>query len=198
MTTHPPGTRGDGWMEGFLARQRARKADSLLPDELRGGHLVDVGCGSHPLFLLSARFARKTGLDQLATDGPTGDVALLRFDAEAGMPLPFPDHSLDAVTLLAVAEHLRPETLARLLADVRRALAPAGMLVLTTPASWTGPVLAALSAIGALSREEIGEHKRLYRRREIVELLVRAGFARDRVESGSFECGVNLWARARA
>lgn len=185
-------------MEGFLARKRAQRADRLIMERLRNGHIVDIGCGSHPTFLLATRFDRKTGLDQLADGTTIENIPILRYDAESGEPLPVADGSAHAVTLLAVAEHLQPGTLVRLLADIRRILAPGGILVLTTPASWTGSILAFLSAIGALSREEIGEHKQLYRRQEIVSLLAQAGFAEDRIESGSFEGGVNLWARARA
>ena len=61
-------TRGYGLLEGFLAQQRSRVADALIPASLRTGRLLDIGCGAYPLFLAQTSFARKFGLDkQVAT-----------------------------------------------------------------------------------------------------------------------------------
>jgi len=62
-------TRGNGRLEGFLARHRARMANRLIPDELRGGTIVDIGCGSYPYFLSTVDFARRIGLDRFVSAG---------------------------------------------------------------------------------------------------------------------------------
>src|SRR5947207_9067695 len=58
-------TRGDGFLEEFLARQRSRQANSLIPESARKGRVLDIGCGLHPLFLLTTRFAERFGLDRV-------------------------------------------------------------------------------------------------------------------------------------
>src|SRR5690606_34728965 len=62
-------TRGKGRLEAFLARHRAQMANRLIPDELRGGTIVDIGCGSYPYFLSTVDFARRVGLDRFVSAG---------------------------------------------------------------------------------------------------------------------------------
>lgn len=62
-------TRGKGRLEAFLARHRAQMANRLIPDELRGGTIVDIGCGSYPYFLSTVDFARRIGLDRFVSAG---------------------------------------------------------------------------------------------------------------------------------
>src|SRR2546423_15607544 len=57
-------TRGHGLLEGFLARQRVRRANSLIPESARAGRVLDIGCGTYPLFLLSTAFHERYGLDR--------------------------------------------------------------------------------------------------------------------------------------
>ena len=195
-------TRGHGLLEGFLARKRAAKANALIPPELRGGTLVDVGCGTSPTFLLSTTAGRRIGLDKLVTEeqaralAPRG-VELIAYDSERDPRLPFDDASADVVTMLAVFEHIDPPRLRLLLAEIRRALRPGGAYVLTTPASWTGWILESFTRMGLLSQEEIHEHKDLYSKARIRAMLAEAGFRPEDISCGSFECGVNLWTVAR-
>ena len=193
-------TRGHGLLEGFLARRRAAMARKLLAGVRRDGHLLDVGCGTHPLFLLGSDFRQRTGLDRVLPEnasGPPG-VTLIRHDLEADPSLPFDAASFDAVTMLAVFEHIHPASLTPLLADIRRVLRPGGILVLTTPASWTDPLLRVLAALRLVSHEEIDEHSETYDHRGIRQRLLDAGFAPDRLRLGSFELAMNLWATAVA
>jgi len=64
-------TRGKGLLEPFLARMRAKTANGLIPDELRSGRILDIGCGSYPYFLSHTAFEEKHALDQL---GPADGV----------------------------------------------------------------------------------------------------------------------------
>src|SRR5690606_16441534 len=132
-------TRGNGRIEGFLARHRARMADRLIPDELRSGTIVDIGCGSYPYFLSTTDFAHRYGLDRVAAGDPAGAAAgatwavapgvvaeapgaappsrapdgitLIRHDLDERAALPFDDASVDVVTMLAVFEHLDHDVL---------------------------------------------------------------------------------------
>ena len=58
-------TRGHGLLEPFLARQRAKIANRLIPHELRLGRILDIGCGTFPYFLAHTEFEKKFAIDQL-------------------------------------------------------------------------------------------------------------------------------------
>lgn len=189
-------TRGFGLLEPFLARRRAARADALIPEELREGTIVDIGCGVPPSFLERTRFARKIGIDLRGGASPEG-VTVLRHDVRAGDPLPVADATADVVTSLAMIEHLSESDALRMLEDARRVLRPGGMLVLTTPAPWAGPLLRALAALRVVSREEIDDHRSSFGRAGLSALLVRAGYGSGEIRSGRFQLGANVWATAR-
>ena len=199
MMGAPRVTRGHGRLEGFLARRRVHQAKRLIPSELAAGRVLDVGCGSYPLFLASTGFAEKYGLDRVPISPPasvTGSLTLLRHDVHQAGRLPFEAGFFDVVTMLAVFEHIEPRPLDHLLAEARRVLRPGGLFVMTTPAHWTGPLLSLLTRVGMVSGDEIEEHQGSYGRAEIRAALERAGFAPDEIRVGFFEAGMNNWATA--
>ncbi len=187
-------------MEDFLSRRRADRADRLIPTEHRGGRLLDIGCGSHPYFLQRTAFTEKHGLDQTVHDIQAASfrgqgIALARHDAEEDSRLPYPDAHFQAVTMLAVVEHVERSALEVLLSEVHRVLVPGGVFVVTTPAHWTDPLLKAMAMLGLVSKEEIHEHQQTFTPESLKMLLVERGF--QRVEVGVFEAGMNVWGRAR-
>jgi SAM-dependent methyltransferase len=189
-------TRGHGYLEGFLARRRCQKANALISRERRAGRLLDIGCGTFPLFLTRCSFASKYGLDKVVnSDAPevNGDLQLLNFDVEHEDRLPFEDEFFDVVTALAVFEHIEPERLVQLTAEIRRVLKPEGQYVMTTPSSWTGGILKTMARLRLVSHEEIEEHKDAYSRAQILSVLQSAGFLPDRTRSGHFELFMNTW-----
>ncbi len=193
-------TRGHGVLEGFLARRRIARANKLSAGH-RGGRILDIGCGSYPLFLEQAAFREKIGIDQLVTPDQrvawaSRGVTLITRDLDHEPTITMNDASVDVVTMLAVLEHIEPGALPLVLREIRRVLKPGGILVLTTPARWTEPILAALSALRLLSHDEIDEHEETHTRQSIARILATAGFDEGRIECGSFELGMNLWARA--
>jgi SAM-dependent methyltransferase len=193
-----PVTRGHGLLEGFLARRRAGRANRLIRPELRRGRILDVGCGSYPLFLSRTTFAEKFGLDQVAEQTHHDDPALkgitvVKFDVEQDGRFPFDDGSFDVVTALAVFEHIEPQRLVSLLAEVRRVLAPGGQVIMTTPAPWTGGILTLMAKLRLVSAVEIEEHEGAYSRAAIHTTLRDAGFHPDKIRSGYFELLMNTW-----
>ena len=193
-----PVTRGHGLLEGFLARQRARRANSLIPAVLRTGRILDLGCGSYPTFLLNTKFAERYGVDRVTL--PTLNVQnlkLIAHDVSDRSPLPFRDDFFDVVTMLAVFEHLESGPLSSLLIEIRRVLRPGGIYVMTTPLRWTEGILKAMSRLGLVSHEEIGEHEAQYTSNDVAALLAVAGFHSSLIRRGTFELGVNLWAVAQ-
>jgi SAM-dependent methyltransferase len=191
-------TRGHGLLEGFLARQRARMADSLIPENLRPGRILDLGCGSYPAFLMTTRFGERYGLDRVALpDVGHSGIKLIAHDIAGSSPLPFEAGYFDVVTMLAVFEHLEVATLRGLLREIRRVTRPGGLFVMTTPVRWTEGILKLMSRLELVSDEEVSEHKAQYSHGEVVALLVEAGFDRTGIRHGTFELGANLWAAAR-
>ena len=194
-------TRGHGLLEHFLSRKRAAMADALIGDHGPRGRILDIGCGSFPLFLEQARFREKFGIDQLVNDVQKDEwarrsVMLIQWDFDREPVFPFPDDHFDVVTMLAVFEHIKKPRLVPMVSEIHRVLRPGGIYVLTTPAWWTDPILLILSRLRLLSHAEIDEHKETHTRESIAKILFQAGFLRKNVTTGSFECGMNLWAKA--
>ncbi len=190
-------TRGDGFLEEFLARQRSRQANSLIPESARNGRVLDIGCGSHPLFLLNTSFAERYGLDRVPPDDFNEQgITLIHHDIETKR-LPFEDDFFDVVTMLAVFEHLETPVLRSILREIRRVLRPGGSYVMTTPAHWTGRILQLIARLKLVSNVEIHEHKGTYSHQQIASFLAAAGFDPSLTRYGSFEGGLNLWAVAR-
>ena len=189
-------TRGHGILEGFIARRRINAALRAIPRRLHGAEILDVGCGSHPLFLLAAPFSRKVGVDQIEPAAPPPGLELSRLSLDGFVRLPFPDASFACVSSLAVIEHLAPSGLSPLLAEVRRVLKPGGRFVLTTPHARADGILRLLARMGLVSKEEIDEHKSLFRHRHIRDLLVQAGFPAGSTRIRGFMMGLNILAVA--
>ena len=185
-------TRGHGLLEGFLARRRAARANRLIRSELRRGRILDVGCGSYPLFLSRCTFAEKFGIDQVVEDAQADDPALqgttlVNFNVEQDGRFPFEDGFFDVVTALAVFEHIEPQGLVSLLAEARRVLRPAGQLIMTTPAPWTAGILTLMAKLRLVSAVEIEEHEGAYSRAVIHTTLREAGFDPGKMRSSYFE-----------
>jgi SAM-dependent methyltransferase len=195
----PAPTRGFGVLEGWLAKKRAKKAESLIPAQYRSGQVVDVCCGSPPLFLLRSSFSRKCGLDLRVESGVLAKegIDLRRHDVSLDVPLPLADEMADAIVMLATVEHLAGEPLQRLFHEVYRILRPGGMLVLTTPAPIAGPILRLFATLKLVSAIEINDHKHLYSATELLSMLRACGFRHDDIMSGRFEFGLNTWVSAR-
>ena len=60
--------------------------------------------------------------------------------------------------MLAVVEHLNPDSLVKLFKECRRVLELDGMVILTTPAAWSDRLLRFMVRIWLVSKEEIDEH----------------------------------------
>ena len=196
-TPSRPVTRGHGLLEGFLARRRTARANALIPEAARAGRVLDIGCGTYPLFLLNTRFAERYGLDREVPDGLHQPGLFLRpHDVAVSERLPFEDRFFDVVTMLAVFEHLDRPVLTRLLSEVLRVLKPGGVFVMTTPAGWTDQLLRTMGRVGLVSHEEVDEHRGTYSHAQIVEVAKGAGFDPGLMRYGTFEAGLNLWVTA--
>lgn len=192
-------TRGKGLLEPFLARQRARIANRLIPSDLRMGRILDIGCGTYPYFLAYIEFEKKIAIDQLPM--PTDIAGNLKIDhyslnLNEKPILPFNDDFLNIVTLLAVVEHLDPDSMALLFREIYRVLRPGGMVIMTTPAAWSDGLLRLMARFGLVSAEEIDEHAYAYNLPLIGWYFGQAGFKMRKVKFGYFEFILNMWGTA--
>jgi SAM-dependent methyltransferase len=195
----PRVTRGRGLLEGWLSRQRSRIANRLIPDPLRSGRILDIGCGSHPLFLASTRFEEKFALDQIAMPPQVAarhGIVHRTHDLGRDPRLPFEDGCFSAITLLAVVEHLPPDSAVRVLSEAHRTLRPGGAVVVTTPAAWADGLLHFMARVGLVSSDEIDEHAFAYSLPLLGACLGAAGFKMQKLRFGTFELRLNLWASA--
>ncbi len=118
-------------------------------------------------------------------------------DLEIEPHLPFEDNYFEAVTLLAVVEHLDPALMAKLFKEVYRTLKPGGMVILTTPAAWSDGLLKFMARINLVSAEEIHEHAYAYTLPLLGWYFGQAGFEMTKVKFGYFEFMLNMWATAQ-
>lgn len=190
-------TRGYGLLEIFLAKKRARMADKLIPQNLRSGRILDIGCGTIPFFLINTKFKGKYGIDpSVKAFGPKEDIILKRFDIERNAKFPFKDNFFDVVTMLAVFEHIEPDKLVGILREIRRVLKPSGRFILTTPCPWTDRLLRFIAKLRLVSSKEMEEHKGAYNQVSIASYLDKAGFEKKKVNLGYFEIFLNNWVYA--
>jgi SAM-dependent methyltransferase len=193
-------TRGKGILEPALARLRTQRANTLIPAELRAGRILDIGCGSFPYFLAHTAFQEKFAVDQLPMPRETAANNRIEFFAlnlNEEPHLPFEADYFEAVTLLAVVEHLNPDSMAVLFRETCRVLKPGGMVILTTPAAWSDGLLKLMARLGLVSAEEIHEHAYAYTLPLLGWHFGQAGFHMSKVHFGYFEFMLNMWATAQ-
>ncbi len=145
--------------------------------------VLDLGCGTGANLPLAERCGLPIGCDfsglalEFARSGG-GYAALARADAGK---LPFAASTFDWVFALDILEHLDDTAAA---AEIRRVLKPAGRALITVPAfpSLWGP------------QDDAAHHLRRYRRRDLRDLLQRAGLRVHRLSHINAALFVPIWA----
>jgi ubiquinone/menaquinone biosynthesis C-methylase UbiE len=185
-------TRGGGILEGFLAKQRAAKANSLILDFQRKGRILDIGCGSCPYFLKTTVFNEKYGIDPSVKNLSEGKIILKKIKVD-NQKLPFQDNFFDVVTMLAVIEHIEFSRLPLVLGEIKRVLKKGGSFIVTTPSPWADKLLHCMGKVSLISAEEINEHKHNHGKIKIEKTLEKSGFEKEKIRSGFFESFMNMW-----
>ena len=187
-------TRGSGLLERFLTKQRAKKAHCLIATKSKRERILDIGCGSFPYFLMVTDFKEKYGIDPAVKTSlvKTKLIKLIKSKID-GKNLKFKDNYFDVVTMLAVFEHIDEGKLEQVLKDIYRILKKDGIFIITTPAPWADKLLHQMSKLGFISKVEIHEHKHNHSRVVIENKLFDSGFSKNKVRSGYFEIGFNMW-----
>jgi len=194
-------TRGYGLLEKFLAKKRIKMANSLIPASYRKGRLLDIGCGSYPLFLLNVEFSEKYGLDKIGGKQrdalQSQNIFFLEYDIEHKDNLPYEDNNFDVVTILAVFEHIEPKKIPNILCEIYRILKPKGICILTTPAARAVLPLKIMAKMQLVSSTELAEHKYAYKPLEIAAIFEKTPFGKENLQCGYFEFNMNIWMTAK-
>jgi SAM-dependent methyltransferase len=151
-------TRGSGLLEPLLARLRANQANKLITPNLRDGRILDIGCGIISVLPFSYIFSGKFAIENQPTPYSFPDISWYKLNVNKDPYLPFNNGYFSVVTLLAVIEHLNPESLIFLFSEIYRTLHPGGRLILTTPAAWSDGLLRLMARFHLVSQEEINDH----------------------------------------
>lgn len=192
--------RGYGPFDKIIACLRHRIVFQKLKPYLPIQSCLDIGSGSYPTFLINLQAEHKYGLEQFVSKEMVdaaiiNRIQLVEYDLSCSSKMPFEDVFFDVVTMTAVIEHIEPSKVAFVLSEVYRIMKSGGIFVLTTPAGWTDGLLRGLAYCRLISREEIDDHKNTFTQHKIQQNLARVGF--QKIDTGTFECFMNLWAVAR-
>jgi len=194
MSEHQHVTRGYGFLEGYLARKRADYANKLVLPSSREGRVLDIGCGTFPHFLMNTHFKEKYGVDSSLSKKIRDMKGIKLYSTHIEKKkLPFDDKFFDVVVMLAVFEHIELQNIPFLLHEVKRILKKGGQFIITTPSSLSVWPLQVLSRTGFISIVEIEDHKHALEKFHVTDVLIESGFNREKITSGYFEFGMNMW-----
>jgi len=142
-------------LDRFIQRWRMRQALRFLPG--RAARVVDIGAHEGELFrALGDRLERGFGVEPLRRTS----LAEGRFTVEPGFfPATRPaEGGWDAVTMLAVLEHVPRDQQAALAAACHAVLRPGGRVIITVPAPAVDAILAVLRALRLVHGMSLEEH----------------------------------------
>lgn len=192
-------TRGFGLLESFLSIRRAKKAQSLIKKHNKRGKILDLGCGIYPYFLVNSNFDEKYGIDQEieTVEFKHLKLKLFNYNIDTAPKLPFEKDHFDVITMLAVIEHLNLDQIFRLLRECSLILKKDGILIITTPAYWSDIILKIMATFRIASPDEIFDHKGTFNLQQLIDLLIKTDFKRERIQIGYFEFHLNFWICAK-
>ena len=154
--------------------------------------LVDVGCGSPPKLLqkVSSQIKYGIGIDEKGSYTKRKNIETFRHTIHKELKIE--SNSADAITLLAVLEHLKyPQDI---ISECYRILKPAGTLLVTVPTKRSQPILEFLSTLRLVDPHMIHQHENYFTPAALQTILNAAGFTA--ISISSFEMGCNTFIKA--
>lgn len=165
--------RVENWHWWFAARRKILfsllKSRSII-NESQKIQILDVGCGTGKNLADLSAHGHAVGLDSAHQALRYASGKNIRFLTQASCSdLPFAEKKFDLITSLDILEHLDNDVAA--LREFYRALKPGGYLLVSVPAfSWLWSL-----------QDKISQHKRRYKKRELIEKLTTARFQIEKV-----------------
>jgi SAM-dependent methyltransferase len=140
-------------VDRILQRWRIAKVRRYIH---KGARVLDIGCADGALFRrLRNRIGSGVGADP-SLDRSVGND---RFQLIAGpLPTNLAPEQFDAVTMLAVVEHLRAEVVPELRDQCVRLLKPGGVLLITVPSVRVDTILRWLARLRLVAGMSLHEH----------------------------------------
>jgi len=166
-----------------LQSWRIRKASPYIPV---GAHVLDIGCSDGALFrVLRDRIASGIGIDTDAVPSDYGRFRFIRGPAPGGLPV---GSTFDAITLLAVLEHIPPSAQRELAVSCAGLLKLGGRLICTVPSPKVDSLIHLGQQLGLL--DGIAEHEHYgFEPSQTVRLFIDRGFTLQR--ASRFQLGLN-------
>lgn len=143
------------YLDRVLQNWRIRQAAEFIR---RGDAVLDIGCADGALFRLVPGLGPSIGIEPELDVGhktifPGVDVYKGYFPGALPRPLQF-----DAITVLAVLEHVPSDQQAELAQACAAHLKPGGRLIITVPSRAVDYVLAVLTAVRAIDGMSVHQH----------------------------------------
>lgn len=166
-----------------LQSWRIRTAAPYIP---RGAHVLDIGCSDGALFrALDGRIASGVGIDTATVPPDHGSYRFIQGDAPAALPA---GDRYDAITMLAVLEHIPPDAQRDLAASCLSLLRPRGRIVCTVPSPKVDTLIHLGQRFGILEGMAAREHYG-FKPADTVRLFTGSGFVLRRARR--FQLGLN-------
>lgn len=182
------GTKEFNLLDKLISWMRLGK---VLPYVETDDIVLDFGCG-HQAYLLShikEKIKKGVGIDYDSKSYKlSSNIEVRNFHFTEKFP--FLDKSFDKVFVLAVIEHIDIPKVSKLFREFNRVLKPGGKVVLTTP-TLIGKVILEFLAfrLGIISKEEVGDHKKYYQKKDLEILAKNYGFVIEKYTT--FQLGGN-------
>lgn len=157
------------FLEPLLRLFRLKKIEKWIRN-IPNCNLLDLGCGYNHKFLSSIQpfIAHGVGIDFKVQEFSENNIEIIK--QKFSDKLPFDDSVYNAVTMLAVLEHI--ENPVEICREISRVLKPDGKLFITVPTWKAKGVLEFLAyKLHIVSKEEILDHKRYYDKDDIYALI---------------------------
>lgn len=132
------------YLDNFLEQRRYEMAARYVRDKAK---VLDIGGRQGKFVNYLGTEVKYTAIDK---EGTVNNI------------LKFRSSSFDYVTMLAVIEHIKIEDMWELQKEIYRVLKQTGFLIITTPATFSKPVLEFLALFKLINSEDIKEHKVYY------------------------------------
>jgi len=138
----------------FLQRWRIGVASKHVPANSR---ILDIGCYDGRVFDFTIPAPGSVGIDFVMPDKPSRPNVTF---VQGAFPQDLPSEAdlFDAITLLAVLEHIPDSEMEGFSKAISEKLSPGGVLVITVPGTAVDHILALLKAIRLIDGMSLEEH----------------------------------------